>query len=220
MEKEDELLLVMEDLNASGYPIRKTPDSVTIEDARGCLDWLANLHANWMSKSPEGLWEIGTYWHLDTRPDEWNRMGNEKLKKNAQSIDIALQRAHFQTLVHGDAKLANFCFGAGKGVAAVDFQYVGKGCGMKDVAYFISSCFDERDCEQYADELLNHYFARLEMRINNNFSFQLLKDEWMKLYPFAWADLYRFLDGWSPGHWKLHAYSEKQMIKVLNQLNQ
>jgi len=40
--------------------------------------------------------------------------------------------------VHGDAKLANFCFSRdGKKVAAVDFQYVDGGCGMKDLSRII-----------------------------------------------------------------------------------
>ena len=79
-------------------------------------------------------------------------MQNADLKKAAQGIDKRLQSARFQTLVHGDAKLANFCFSDVGQVAAVDFQYVGKGCGMKDVAYFISSCFNEEDCEDGSDE--------------------------------------------------------------------
>ena len=57
----------------------------------------------------------------------------------APELDRRLRAARFQTLVHGDAKPANFCFDARRGaVAAVDFQYVGGGCGMKDVAYLLS----------------------------------------------------------------------------------
>jgi thiamine kinase-like enzyme len=218
IEKAHELLLIMEDLNASGYPIRKTPDTVSFEEAKDCLAWLAVFHAFWINQSPDGLWDVGTYWHLDTRPDEWERMENQELKKYARDIDRILKEAQFQTVVHGDAKLANFCFGPKRGVAAVDFQYVGRGCGMKDVAYFISSCCGEDDCEQYADILLEHYFDQLEAILDNNTDFQLLKDEWMRLYAFAWADLYRFLDGWSPGHWKLHGYSERKTNEALESL--
>ena len=34
-------------------------------------------------------------------------------------------------------------------------------------------------------------------------------------YPVAWTDFYRFLQGWSPGHWKLHRYSERLAREVL-----
>ena len=102
-------------------------------------------------------------------------------------------------------------------MAAVDFQYIGKGCGMKDVAYFISSCFEEDACEAYEKELLDHYFKELEIALDNSIDFQAVKHEWLTLYPYAWADLYRFLDGWSPGHWKLHGYSERLTQQVLKE---
>lgn len=35
----------------------------------------------------------------------------------------------------------------------------------------------------------------------------------------AWTDFFRFLQGWSPGHWKIHRYSERLARKVLDQLN-
>ena len=146
-------------------------------------------------------------------------MENIPLKQAAKGIDECLNKANYQTIVHGDAKLANFCFDSSDLVAAVDFQYVGRGCGMKDVAYLISSCFDEGGCEQYESELLDHYFKQLQVSLPNSIDYQLVKNEWSRLYKYAWADFYRFLDGWSPGHWKMHGYSQgitQQVIKELN----
>lgn len=219
VEDGSELLLIMEDLDAIGYHVRIDPQIVTLDDAKTCLTWLAHFHAKFMGRVPKGLWQDGTYWHLDTRPDEWKKMENITLKHAAQEIDNQLKRAKYQTLVHGDAKLANFCFSESGTVAAVDFQYVGKGCGMKDVAYFISSCFDEETCEQYEKKLLNHYFDQLERALGKMPDFQILKEEWSSLYKYAWADFYRFLDGWSPGHWKMHSYSKRMTQEVINELN-
>ena len=93
-----------------------------------------------------GLWECGSYWHLGTRPDELAALEDGPLKTTAPLIDQALRQSQFQTIIHGDAKLANFCFARhhntanGSTVAAVDFQYVGAGCGIKDVTYFLGSC--------------------------------------------------------------------------------
>lgn len=219
LERDAEVLLVMEDLDASGFGGRLNPQSVSLADAKNCLSWLATFHAKFMGMNPEGLWSIGTYWHLDTRPDEWHQMRNYDLKHAAAAIDQVLNNAQFKTIVHGDAKLANFCFGGSGKVAAVDFQYIGQGCGMKDVAYFISSCFDEAYCETHEKELLNHYFNVLEEKYDNSLDFQLVKKEWSALYKYAWADLYRFLDGWSPGHWKMHDYSANLTRQVINELS-
>ena len=64
----DGQLIVMEDLDASGFHLRK--HMVDLDEIKACLTWLANFHATWLGKSPEGLWEQGTYWHLKTRPEE------------------------------------------------------------------------------------------------------------------------------------------------------
>jgi len=219
IEAGNELLLIMEDLNVSGYPIRLHSDNVGLTHAKNCLTWLAHFHGKFMNSSAKGLWPIGSYWHLETRPDEWERMENISLKNAATAIDRKLQNARYQTIIHGDAKLANFCFADDGSVAAVDFQYVGRGCAMKDVAYFISSCFEGEDCEKYAEKLLQHYFARLEGSLDKGIDFKELKEEWTALYAYAWADFYRFLDGWSPGHWKMHDYSERLTKRVLKELN-
>ncbi len=215
-----EVFIVLEDLDAAGWPIRRR--EVTGAELTACLRWLAHFHATFLGQVPDGLWPTGTYWHLDTRPDELVALDDEALKGAAGTIDRALSSSPFQTFVHGDAKLANFCFCAdGRGVAAVDFQYVGGGCGIKDVAYFVSSCLDEDQCERQEGEVLDLYFAHLRRachRAGRTVDLDALEHDWRALYPVAWTDFYRFLRGWSPGHWKIHRYSERLAREVLESL--
>ncbi len=216
----DEFLMVFEDLDASGFSRRL--DSVSMREIRICLKWLANFHATFMGKKPSGLWKVGTYWHLDTRPDEMKALDDKPLKKAAAKIDKKLRQSAFLTFVHGDAKLANFCFSKdGQRVAAVDFQYVGGGCGMKDVAYFIGSCLYEDDCQRLEKELLDWYFAQLKEALTKRGATidpAALEQDWRALYPVAWTDFHRFMKGWSPGHWKIHGYSERIAREVVAQL--
>jgi hypothetical protein len=211
----DEVFMVMEDLDAAGFPERRS--YVSDPDMHACLSWLAHFHATFMNQEPTDLWPIGTYWHLATRPDELAAMDDPKLKRAAAAIDRRLNEAQYKTLVHGDAKLANFCFSNRRHeVAAVDFQYVGGGCGMKDVTYFLGSCLNENACEAREEELLTYYFQRLREALQwDQASMQALETEWRELYPVAWTDFFRFLQGWSPGHWKLNSYSRRLANQVL-----
>ncbi len=218
---ENEVFIVLEDLNRIGYPARR--NSVSASELEVCLQWLAWFHATYMFKQPQGLWQTGTYWHLDTRPDELQAMNDPPLQKAAPAIDKMLNNIQFKTFVHGDAKLQNFCFSNdGHKVAVVDFQYVGGGCGMKDVAYFISSCLDEPECERRERALLDYYFRHLQKALKTmspNVDFDALHREWRALYPYAWVDFYRFLQGWAPGRWGDQSYSRKQKTHVLSELN-
>lgn len=209
---------LLEDLDASGFSARRA-DASEAEIER-CLSWLASFHATFLGERPEGLWPVGTYWHLATRPDELAVIDDPTLRDAADRIDARLSAARFQTFVHGDAKLANFCFRPdGGAVAAVDFQYVGGGCGMKDVAYFRSSCLDAPALEESQSRHLDCYFAALRDALRGrDVDVDALEAEWRALYPVAWADFVRFLVGWSPGHWKLHDYSRALTAEVLEQL--
>lgn len=217
---DSEAIIILEDLDDAGFSERKT--SVKVSDIKLCLSWLAHFHALYMGQAPKGLWKIGTYWHLDTRPDELAALEDTPLKAAAKSIDNILNACQFQTFVHGDAKLANFCFSPeGTKVAAVDFQYIGGGCGMKDVAYFLGSCLDEGDCEKLETELLDFYFEKLTKALTaqkSHFNAQAIEHEWRTLYPIAWTDFHRFIKGWSPGHWKINSYSETLAQQVIAQL--
>ncbi|MFK8009990.1 MAG: oxidoreductase family protein [Saprospiraceae bacterium] len=212
--QDDEVMMVLEDLDEAGYSLRKR--TVTWKEIASCLKWLAEFHASYLGKKSYGLWEVGTYWHLETRPQELAVLDDQRLKESASAIDEKLNTCQYKTFVHGDAKLANFCFTKYGQVAGVDYQYVGGGCGIKDVAYFIGSCLSESECERLEAQILDTYFEYLqsEMMERN----EALEKEWRSLYRVAWADFHRFLKGWSPGHWKLNSYSERITNEVIKSL--
>ena len=216
----DNLLLILEDLNESGYSVRL--NNINKIQLHATLSWLANFHATFLGKTPEFLWEIGSYWHLNTRKEELEQLTDMPLKNAASAIDKKLNDAKYKTFIHGDAKLANFCYSKnGSCVAAVDFQYVGGGCGIKDIVYFIGSCLDEEECEKQESHLLQIYFQELKkaiIKLELKIDFNALESEWRDLYPVAWTDFYRFLKGWSPGHWKINTYSQRLANKVISNI--
>jgi len=204
----------MEDLTVH-YPLRAS--TLSIEEAKVCLQWLAGFHACFLGQTPRGLWPKGTYWHLDTRQDELHSMPESELKTSAALLDKP-----YQSMVHGDAKVANFCFNSDKSaVAAVDFQYVGGGVGVKDVAYFLGSCLDEDTIEQNESALLSVYFSGLKKHIAASHTTELaerVEQAWSSLYSIAWTDFYRFLEGWMPGHAKIDRYTKSLAVRAFNQL--
>ena len=217
-EIDGEMILVLEDLDKSGYPIRL--GNISELQIHSCVRWLANLHGQFISHKATGLWDFGSYWCLATRQEELERMEDSQLKAFAKSIDFKLNECKFQTILHGDAKVANFCFSKDESkVAAVDFQYVGKGCGMKDLIYFMSSCLDGSECEKKESEILEVYFKEINNYLPSNEAI-LLEKEWRSMYKYAWADFNRFLKGWSPGHWKMNDYVEEITKEVLDELKQ
>ena len=227
-------VIVLTDLAAAGFTELKTSLDIGIEGVRSCIRWLAHFHATFLDDAlaslglaSAGLWQYGAYWHLDTRPDELNALTDKRLKQAAPLIDLALRQAKYQTLIHGDAKLANFCFsasgahGAGSQVAGVDFQYPGGGVGVQDLAYFLGSCLQESQLESLGDELLDYYFQVLRLAVNEKHPHvdgTTLEAEWRSLYDIAWADFERFLQGWSPSHWKLNSYSDRLTQQVLSRV--
>jgi hypothetical protein len=211
--KTDGFLFVLEDLDALGYSHRCM--TLSRSEISVCVQWLAKFHSHFLTKKTPDLWPQGTYWHLATRQAEFTAMPESKLKTAALNIAEKLQSAQHQTLLHGDAKLANFCFSADRQqVSAVDFQYVGRGVGVVDVVYLLGSCFTGSELAQHADDILDEYYANLtKFAVHHE-----VIEEWRDLVPYAWADFERFLVGWSPGHKKLNAYSQAQTKKALKKL--
>lgn len=223
-------ILIMEDLQSLGFNDKE--QQLTLLDIKAVIRWLAYFHAKFMAHEASDLWPIGTYWHLGTRQDEYNKMEKGPLKQAAVLINNALNNAKYQTIVHGDAKLANFCFGSSvnnendqlrsnKMVAGVDFQYVGKGVGVKDLAYFLGSCLSDDDLNLLHNDLLEYYFQNLSSactKLHPHINVVELESEWRQLYSVANADFLRFLQGWSPGHYKINNYLHSQSKLALKHL--
>ncbi len=214
-------VMVLEDLDAAGFKLRK--EHLTRSEAVACLNWLAHFHATFLAEEPRGLWPIGSYWHLATRLDELRVIEDSSIRKAAPLLDAKLNACRFKTIIHGDAKVANFCFSEdGREVAAVDFQYVGGGCGMKDVAYFLGSCLDESEQQEWEEELLGAYFLTLRQALRmrgKEREVDAVEAEWRELFRIAQADFYRFLVGWCPEHWKIHDYSRCVALSVVADLS-
>ena len=188
-------LLVLEDLDRAGFAGRR-------RGLEACVAWLAAFHAKFLGVAPAGLWECGTYWHLETRRDELAAIDDPAIREAAPALDAKLRAARYQTILHGDAKVANFCFG-NESVAAVDFQYVGGGPGVRDVAYLLSG-------EPNEERLLDLYFDRL--------GHSEVEREWRALYPIAAADFYRFLAGWAKEQFRADRHGQRVLRDVLRSL--
>lgn len=181
-----ELWLVLEDLDAAGFVELHDPVDGAALDA--CLGWLAAFHARFLGDPCEGLWPEGTYWHLATRLDELVSTKDRELRARAHELDAQLRGARYQTVLHGDAKEANFCFTRdARAVAAVDFQYAGRGCAMKDVAYLLHG---------YPDTHVDTYFRALRSALGPRADADAVEREWRELFPIAQLDFRRFLAGW------------------------
>lgn len=183
-------IIVLDDLHAKGRT--RGPYRLPRHQRRQVLAWLAAFHATHYGVPPTGLWPIGTYWHLGTRQAELRAMTDHRLRAEAPALDAALNQSPHQTLVHGDAKPSNFLFSAECAATAVDFQYVGGGVGVKDVAYFL---YEDVTGSDY-DADVNYYFDRLRYFLPTHVDAASIERDWRSLLPIAERDFRRFLNGW------------------------
>lgn len=215
-----ELFLLLEDLGVAGFVPQKCP---TRRHLQLGLEWLARFHALFMFERPEELWKRGTYWNLPDRLDELERTTHPWFKAQSRALDRALKGARFQTVVHGDSKASNFLWRNLDEAAAVDFQWVGPGCGMRDVTLLLDRCLGEEGCMVEADHWLNHYFESLQrelLRHQLDCPWEALEAEWRRLYPIAWCDHERLWQGWGQGRPSLGPYTRHLMMRSSQVLNQ
>uniref|UniRef100_A0A7S1U035 Aminoglycoside phosphotransferase domain-containing protein n=1 Tax=Phaeomonas parva TaxID=124430 RepID=A0A7S1U035_9STRA len=228
-------LLVERGRGAEGLTICMTrlpgsvPGGLGRDGALRAAAWAARLHAfTWGAARADefvrmGLQPQGSYWYLDTRLDEWEaiprRGWQARLRRAARAVDERLKADPLCCVVHGDFKAGNMVWD-GDDVAMCDFQYCGKGCALKDLAYMIGCYLDDRGARRGTPthplerDVLEAYRAELAARLGEDAAPpQAAMDAALDL---CFLDLYRWMAGW--GVWG-NAFLEPRAQSVLDRID-
>ena len=176
-------VLVLEDL---GH-MKGIPQSVGIDDsrARQAIQQLAGLQGRfWDAPGEPVLSDCGDFLsvrqsrimqtvYLLTLPAAIDRFGDlftSDTRRLAREFGFRIA-AHFaalaagpRTVVHGDFRADNMLFdegneGAEDGLAFIDWQGCGLGCGMYDVAFFLGTSVTSDDRRRIERDILDEYHA-------------------------------------------------------------
>ncbi|WP_431232204.1 phosphotransferase [Mycolicibacterium psychrotolerans] len=179
--------LVLEDLRPRDalFPSVLTP--TTVDDVRGVIDQLADLHAAyWQSErfdndlswvhphisgpihelfNHEGGVPMLINWEVQTQ--QFKRELVESVSETPDSLLEKVARAQQhqaslpQTLVHGDTHVGNTYRLADGSCGLLDWQLSARGFGMHDVTYIIITGLSVTDRRRHEHDLIAHYHRRL-----------------------------------------------------------
>ncbi|MFA9563294.1 MAG: phosphotransferase family protein [Acidimicrobiales bacterium] len=152
----------------------------SVDDARAALAELVGLHApdlaglestEWLvAKRPEGAEAMGGLYLalLPTFVERYTDRLPDETMATAQRFGECVHRwltlaAPPYRLLHGDYRLDNLMFGP-QGVVAVDWQTVGHGPPVSDVAYFCGASLLTDDRRTHEEALVREYHDMLEER--------------------------------------------------------
>jgi aminoglycoside/choline kinase family phosphotransferase len=179
----DNFLLLLEDLSPSAVIDQFV--GVSIGTARAGLAALAGLHGPTHANSSlhDATWLRGVSTEL--RPlyesvlpvlfDQFIERYDARLDEGPRAMVLALKDrlalfsdyvTPFPCVTHGDFRTDNLLIDACDGTVAlvvVDWQTVGVGSPLLDVAYFLTTSLSPEDCERYEFELLDYYLAAMHV---------------------------------------------------------
>ncbi|CZT24698.1 uncharacterized protein RCC_10425 [Ramularia collo-cygni] len=187
----------------------------------------------------DGVWRNGGYTYLATRRTEYATLKNDKTSEWSEKLCApALERkssiaelvadvlspstshssvAAYETLIHGDVKSENlFANSMGSKVAFFDFQYVGLGLGVCDLAKLFTCSVpsellgaNDGDMSESERVLLDYYMRFLEETSGKTYPWALLEMHWKT----ALVDWLRFQASW--GFWGNTAWLESRVRHIL-----
>jgi len=243
----DSFFLVLEDLRGGeglDKPRGCQKQELNSEETKLALDWLASFHTSFLGVQnlPDVLWPKGTYWSLEKRKTEFERMTLEwnrtcesfrdvyptiftspkikdlafRLQCIAADLDMLLKPTdEYKTLVHGDFKTANLFFSS-QGVAACDFQWIGEGLGVKDLIYLLYSSVSPHTVLTQEDEFLQYYYNAFVASSGDPLMDKTYPwDDFKRDAEFAFLDYVRFLIGSMWGSVTPNSY-----LKLSDKINQ
>jgi hypothetical protein len=182
-ERDDDgnFLLLLEDLSPSADVDQLV--GITLDVARTGLSSLAGLHgpthakhdlhdAAWLGGVRESLQPL----YAAIVPllfDQFLERYAQRIDDVTRDVVTRLQRrmelfsgyeSPHPCVIHGDFRTDNLLIGARGGevaMAVVDWQTIGVGSPLLDVAYFLTTSLSPEDCSRHEDELLDFYLDAL-----------------------------------------------------------
>ena len=174
----DRLVLVLEDL--AGMEAVSQSVGVGVEKARRAIREIAEVQGQFWEKADDpALADCGEFLtvkhrrimqtlFLLTLPLAFERFGElftTDTRRLAEALGSKID-AHFasvakgpRTIVHGDFRADNVLFGGERqnGMAVIDWQGCGIGCGMYDVAFFNATSLTTEDRRRFEHDALSEY---------------------------------------------------------------
>jgi len=172
----ESLVLVLEDLGASGYALADQIAGMTVEQAERAVDAIAAFHASW--------WETPALHALEWLPtsdhpitmqsdqmfqdgwplfcEKWEHVlppGGVELGDRVRHVYGDMLRGLGggpHTIVHTDFRLDNLFFG--DDVAVIDWQLMTRSRGPYDIGYLLAQSMDVELRRQHADALLRRWY--------------------------------------------------------------
>lgn len=180
-DESDNFLLLLEDLSPSAVVDQFV--GVSLGTARAGLAALAGLHgptharveihdATWLRGVSEELRPLYSA-VLPVLFDQFLERYDAHIDDDLRAMVLALKgrlalfseyATPFPCVTHGDFRTDNLLIDACDGtvaLAVVDWQTVGVGSPLLDVAYFLTTSLTPEDCAQYEFELLDYYLGKL-----------------------------------------------------------
>lgn len=201
-----------------------------------------------------GVWLNGGYTYLATRRTEYSSLvgdddtewsevlctppaaGGPSLAERVANLLAPSSDARspspaskFETLIHGDVKSENmFASSTGAKVAFVDFQYVGLGLGVCDLAKLFTCSVplsmlvgdaddtypqEELDMQPGEKRLLRHYVSKLESVSSKEYPWDVFVEHWEA----ALVDWLRFQASW--GFWGNTEWLEARVRHIVKHMD-
>src|ERR1700689_1848870 len=180
-DESDNFLLLLEDLSPSAVVDQFV--GISLGTARAGLAALAGLHGPTHARSDlqDAAWlrgvsdELGPLYEavVPVLFDQFIERYDGRVDVELRSIVLALRdrlalfsgyATPFPCVTHGDFRTDNLLIDACDGtvaLAVVDWQTVGVGSPLLDVAYFLTTSLSPEDCARYEFELLDYYLGKM-----------------------------------------------------------
>lgn len=191
-DRQRQAIVLLEDLDVTGGEFCRVQRPLSYEQAKGFIELLASLHAQWwmsgefgpdrslswvdhLDPFPEG--ELGAYQRSRIVPGVYAEcmslprgIAVSRRFHDRDRMEQALERLRKVDregpwcLLHTDPHLGNLYFDAGGRPGILDWQSLRRGPWAHDVNYFLVSSLDMVDRREWEKPLLQHYLEALRRR--------------------------------------------------------